>query len=865
MLFCSPDITLLIPIIIILVYLFIVVCRWIVFKKLHIMPLWSLVPIVRESLIFKRCWKVWPFILLLSLALFFAFFVRITGYVNIDLPIPPFVLTNMRVLALSCLILIHILKYKRLAFAFGHDYVYLMGLLFFTPVFMGMLAFSKENEYKEKRAKLEGKELRAYLKEKRTLINRVLSAVSAVIIVCCATGYVSHIMLTEQQPGFLVRSTLNQLYEATDGKVSGHGKVIYPALDESTDDIAAPRDLYYPDHSKAAETTVYMYLIGSTLEDSTGTASINLTQIKDATAAGSKLKFIIEAGGSGRWFTGGFKSNTTARYMIKDGNVKLLEKLPSDTCMSEPETLESFLKWANKTYPSDRKMLFFWDHGGGLSGFGVDAINPRKGRRLLSMDEISGALKASGEKYDVIAFDACFMQTMEVGLCLEPYADYLLASEESEPNSGMYYTAAFSRLAKDPSLATLNFGAMMCSSFDQSLVLMDNVMQAGATMSMTDLRYMPMVSETFVRYLQGLDRQFISDHSSFIEMSTARSKSYEFQMDDQIDLIDFINYCDMSSAEKQTMIRKINKAILVRNAGSANHINGLACYMPYDDLESYSNVNDTMVKMGMLAESEVYNDFASIIGSQKSKKGEENRIDVTREKWYVEAFKNYDSSLYLQDIPLTKKGNDYVIGLTDKQWENITGYEQGLKLKVGSKFADLGSDNVFDLDEKGRYMLEFNGTWVAINNVLVALHPGTPKDMGDGKIIYSGTVDAVLNFTTPIKIYIEWIDEGDIEGEGHVLGYLPANEDSDDFDENGMPRGYKQFKSSNIVTFLYDWYDENDNYLSTSLGHLPITVGTQGLRVTQKDISTEEYKYYGILKDVMNGESQTETLYHKPE
>jgi len=267
----------------------------------------------------------------------------------------------------------------------------------------------------------------------------------------------------------------------------------------------------------------------------------------------------------------------------------------------------------------------------------------------------------------------------------------------------------------------------------------------------------------------------------------------------------------------------------------------------------------------MTSETKVYNDFASILGSQRAKKGKSNYVDVTKETWYVKSFENYDASLYLQDVSLTKKGDAYKINLTDNQWETITGYEQGLKMKVGNKYADLGSDNVFDLDENGHYMLEFNDTWVAINGVIVALHPGTPKDMGGGEIIYSGTVDATLNFVTPITIYIQWVDEGDVEGEGVVLGYLPADEDSDDVDENGMPRGFKQFKANNIVTFLYDWYDKSGNYLSTAVGHLPISVGTYGLRVTQKDISSEEYYYYGILKDVMNREIETETLHHNPE
>jgi len=865
MLFSTPDLTLAIPISIGLVYLFIMVCRWFVFKKMNVHPFWSLMPVIREYKIFRKCWKVWPFVVLLAMAFAFAFFVRITGYIDFNLPIPAFIKSNMRVLSMVCLIAIHVLKCKRLAFAFGHDIGYMIGLLFLPPLTWGLLAFSDKNTYKENRVKLEGQELKEYIKSRRTLVNRVLGTVTAMAIIFCAVGYIGHVMMKEQQPAFLIKNKLNEIYDATSGKISGQGEVIYPARDASTDNVNAVRDLYYPDKSNVAETTVYMYIIGSNLEDSTGSASINLAQIRDATAAGSKLKFIVEAGGTNRWFTDGFKRGATARYMIKDGNIEMLEQLPRDTCMSRPDTLKDFLNWANQNYPSDRKMLFFWDHGAGLSGFGLDILNSREDRSILSMDEIAEALEASGSKYDVIAFDACLMQTMEIGLCLQPYADYLLASEESEASSGMYYTAAFSRLAKDPTLETIDFGAMMCSSYDQSLEQIEGSEQPGMTMSMTDLRYMPAVSKTFIGYLHRLDGQFKSDRSSFINMSTARSKSYEFDMEDQIDLIDFITFSDISPAEKNDMISKVNKSIAVRNAGSANHINGLACYMPYDDLASYTNVNATMKKLRMTSETKVYNDFASILGSQRAKKGKSNYVDVTKETWYVKSFENYDASLYLQDVSLTKKGDAYKINLTDNQWETITGYEQGLKMKVGNKYADLGSDNVFDLDENGHYMLEFNDTWVAINGVIVALHPGTPKDMGGGEIIYSGTVDATLNFVTPITIYIQWVDEGDVEGEGVVLGYLPADEDSDDVDENGMPRGFKQFKANNIVTFLYDWYDKSGNYLSTAVGHLPISVGTYGLRVTQKDISSEEYYYYGILKDVMNREIETETLHHNPE
>lgn len=872
MIFYSYSVLNFIPYLLAAIMLFRVICRWKIFSKMGARPWKSLIPIVSDYIIFKKCWRGWPFVILILLAIAMALFVQVTAYMDIYLPIPTYVKSNMIFVYLVSIMAIVIMQYKHMAFAFGHDIGYLMGLLFLNPIFLGMMAFSKDY-FHEDRAAMTRQELREYTKNNRTLTQKILSTVSAIVILFACIGYIGHVMLTEQQPAFMVNKVLSETYKSTDGKVSGHGKVIYPSIDGITNKASAEyaaaeaREPFFPDKSGVKETTVYMYLIGSDLEDADGSASINLAQIKDATAAGSNLKFIIEAGGTGRWFTDGFKNRKTGRYIIKDGEVTQLELLPSNTCMSKEKTLENFLKWANKNYPSDRKMLFFWDHGGGLGGFGVDDLNIREDQKMLSVYEITDAIKASGAKYDLIAFDACLMQTMEIALSLEPYADYLLASEESEPSSGMYYTAAFARLAQEPDLSTLKFGAMMCSSYDQSLELLKGRPQAGYTMSMTELRHMPAAADAFIYYISQLDRRFRYDKDSFIDMSTARSRSYEFQMDDQIDLIDFINQIDISENERSQLISKINNAIAVRNSASANHINGLAVYMPYDDIMGYAGAYETMKKLKLNSEIKVYNDFATIIGSQEGPNkpgGEEYDFDYSHEDWYVKSLEGYDVSVYKENIPLIKKGSEYAIDLSDKEWETITGYEQGLRMKVGSRYADLGSDNVFDLDEKGHYMLEFNDTWVAINGVLVALHPGTPKDVGDGKVIYSGTVDATLNFMVPIKIYIEWVDIGDQEGEGEVLGYLPADEDSDDIDENGMPRGIKQFKTSNVVTFLYDWYDSDGNYLSTAAGHLPINIGTSGLKVTQKDISSEEYYYYGLLRDVLNRTIKTEELHHLP-
>ena len=225
-----------IPILIALLFAFRIVCRWKVFGKMNLRPWTSLIPIISEYLVFKKTWKAWPFVVLLILAAVFGFIVQATAYVNIYLPIPYYVKSHMTILSIVCLMLIPILQYKHLAFAFGHDIGYVMGLLFLNPIFLGIMAFSKDR-FHEELAALRGKELREYNKANRKLASRILSTVSAMVIIFTAIGYIGFVMFTEQQPAFIVSKTLTKTYEKTSGKITGEGEVVYTLKMRSADDV----------------------------------------------------------------------------------------------------------------------------------------------------------------------------------------------------------------------------------------------------------------------------------------------------------------------------------------------------------------------------------------------------------------------------------------------------------------------------------------------------------------------------------------------------------------------------------------------------------------------------------------------------
>ena len=102
--------------------------------------------------------------------------------------------------------------------------------------------------------------------------------------------------------------------------------------------------------------------------------------------------------------------------------------------MGDPLTLSSFLNYGFDFFPADSYSLILWDHGGGpVLGYGVD----ENFRDLLTLDELSEALEdsvgAHMTKLEWIGFDACLMSSLEVASVLAPYANYMIASQETEP------------------------------------------------------------------------------------------------------------------------------------------------------------------------------------------------------------------------------------------------------------------------------------------------------------------------------------------------------------------------------------------------------------------------------------------------
>jgi len=106
-----------------------------------------------------------------------------------------------------------------------------------------------------------------------------------------------------------------------------------------------------------------------------------------------------------------------------------------------PQTLKQFMAWGFAAYPSQRKMLVIWSHGDSWYKGNDKWICPDdNSENLMSIANGDLAIAFDGTPHlDILLFDACSMQSIEVITEVADYTDYVIGSEELVPQYGFPY------------------------------------------------------------------------------------------------------------------------------------------------------------------------------------------------------------------------------------------------------------------------------------------------------------------------------------------------------------------------------------------------------------------------------------------
>lgn len=639
--------------------------------------------------------------------------------------------------------------------------------------------------------------------------------------------------------------------------------------------------------------TIMIYMCGTDLESQYGMGTADLNEMLHATIS-DQVNIIVETGGTASWRNSVVKNSTNQRFQVTSSGLRLLQDNLGKRLMTDPRTLEDFITYSAVNFPANRYALIFWDHGGGsLSGFGYDQLFPNSGS--MSISQIHTALEGAGVKFDFVGFDACLMATLETAYMLNYHADYMIASEETEPGIGWYYTNWISKLSANTSMGTVEIGKLIIDDFIATC--RKTVPREITTLSIIDLVVLNNeVDGAFKEFATAVDEQLDSNYRI---VSNARGDSREFNRSrlDQVDLIDLAQ--NIGSPEATNLVSALQQAIRYnRTSDNISRAHGVSIYFPYDELRNISSMVNIYDQIGMGDEyTSLVRKFANmVVGGQITTSGSSNPLSsllgasgdggspgLSADLWslawntffadadfgsvigavsgeqtnwidpnLIQSNADYYRDHYFDagSLQLTRKGSSQVLKLTDEQWDLIQKIELNVFFDDGAGFIDLGLDNVYEFDGDGDLIVEFDGTWLALDRQIVAYYVDSIEEAGDYWSI-TGRIPAMLNGEL-VDIIVLFNDEypyGTVAGARINYGALTDT----------VAKGLISIESGDVIDFLCDYYTYDQEYDSSFyLGDQMVVNGE--LEVSNVDVGSARCMVTYRLTDIYNNTYWTPAL-----
>ena len=658
---------------------------------------------------------------------------------------------------------------------------------------------------------------------------------------------------------------------------------LFTNLNNTTTPVSTANEVSYKDHTPnydvdasarerycetADNVTVMIYMCGTDLESSNGMATADLSEMVKAKIS-DDVNVIVETGGCSRWQNSIVKAGTNQIYQVKTGGLNRLESNLGKKAMTKASTLSEFIRYCADRFPADRNILILWDHGGGsISGYGYDELFPNG---TMPLDQLSVALRDGGVQFDIIGFDACLMATLENALVCEPYADYLLASEATEPGTGWYYTNFLTKLSADTAMSSVDLGKQICNDFVKAS--QQQSPSSPATLSLIDLAELAAtVPQSFATFASATGELVTGD--DFNRVSDARAGAKDFSSSSKINQIDLIDFADkLDTAESNAFAGALRNCVKYNRTGkSVGHAYGVSIYFPYQSLSKVSSAINTYDRIGI---DESYTDciksfaslaaagsvtsggsmspygtlmgngagslFGSLLGAGgadtsvyssgsadmmsellgaflSSSMSDRSIVTGDADSDWIDAELLENKAQYLADhsagfaeLALSVKNGQTVLEMSEEQWAAVRSLEQNVFLDDGEGFLDLGLDNVMEWTDDGDLLMEYDGTWMSLNGQIVAYYFISMDQVDDGYTIL-GRVPAILTKADGkaqrVNLILSFTDENP---DGELLGAQPDYEGTTDV----LAKGFIAVEAGDTLDFVCDYYGYDGTFLDS--------------------------------------------------
>lgn len=278
-------------------------------------------------------------------------------------------------------------------------------------------------------------------------------------------------------------------------------------------------------------------------------------------------------------------------------SLKLLRTVDNEFVIN-PDFITESIDFATEYAPALKYDLIFSGHGNGVLGFGIDDLynewsseHPEEEPVYTSPIPIHSIAKAlsesvfikNGGKFELLGFDSCIMGDFETGYSLSKYADYYVASEENESDSGWLYSGLIGAVRENPLITGEGLSKAITDSYARQY---DGT---AFTLSGVDLKQMDRLDDALTKFSTLLSSEADENYSRIMRSLGGDSHfnvKYGYASSNLYDLkrvAEALAEDDSFSKELRAASRDLVNAIsdaVIANFGGTDENGGLSIYFP---------------------------------------------------------------------------------------------------------------------------------------------------------------------------------------------------------------------------------------------------------------------------------------------
>lgn len=339
--------------------------------------------------------------------------------------------------------------------------------------------------------------------------------------------------------------------------------------------------------------TIMIYIVGSNLESEYGNATIDMEEMMNSGADTIHNNIVVYTGGAADWQMDGVSAYKNCTLLLnEDSEFEVIDSTEAKN-MGEAETLSSFINYCYDKFDSEHYSLILWNHGAGpVYGFGLD----ENFEDILTVEEMQQAFEDSVEEHnrrlEWIGFDACLMNSLEIADLLSPYANYMIASQETEPGWGWNYG-----FLSETSENAIDGARMGKAIIDYYMLYGEAVfeyyprMYCDLTLSCIDLNKFAEVEEALDKCFYEMNDELTV--STYPELVRKRENTRDFgtyASDFDYGMVDAVHLLGQIATDTESADELVEaiKDMVVYSKSNMPNANGISICYPYSSGEDYA-------------------------------------------------------------------------------------------------------------------------------------------------------------------------------------------------------------------------------------------------------------------------------------